>query len=164
MKINKRLLSLGLAGFVLAGSFSLQGCYGSFGLTKKLYTWNGSIKNKWVKELVFFVAALPVYGLAILVDTIGTNLIEFWTGSNPVASGNTFDKTYANGVKVHAEKLADGRLSVRIVPVQGEARSFVLTREADGISASDIHGTWMGKVAETERGMVLVRPQVALGR
>lgn len=166
MKISRKFLTLGLAGFVVAGSLSLQGCYGSFGLTKKVYQWNGTFGNKWVKELVFLVLnVVPVYGLSVFVDVIGTNLIEFWTGSNPVSSNETsFDKTYANGVKVHADKLSDGRLSVVITPAQGEARSFVLSREADGISASDVHGTWLGKVAETGRGTVLVRPQVALGR
>lgn len=165
MKISKTILSLGLAGFVAAASMSLQGCYGSFNLTKKVYTWNGSLGNKWIKSLFLFILGAPVYGITSLVDAIAFNLIEFWTGTNPVAAAqNTMDKTYANGTKVHAEKLPDGRLSVKITTSEGQERSFVLTHETDGITASDTQGTWLGKVAETDRGTVLIQPKVALAR
>ena len=166
MKINKTILSLGLTGLVAASSLSLQGCYGSFNLTKKVYHWNGTVGSKWVNELVFLLLnVVPVYGVAAIVDAIGPNLIEFWTGSNPVAAGQTtMDKTYANGTKVHAEKLVDGRLSVSITAPSGQERSFVLTHEADGISAADVQGTWLGKVAESDHGTVLIQPKVASAR
>ena len=164
MKINKTILSLGLTAFVVAGSLSLQGCYGSFNLTKKVYNWNGTLGNKWIKSLLFIVLS-PVYGIAVTVDAIAFNLVEFWTGSNPVTSAqNTMDKTYANGTKVHAERLVDGRLSVQITGPTGEASSFVLTHEADGISAADVQGNWLGKVAETDHGTVVIQPKVALAR
>ena len=68
------------------------GCYGSFALTKKVYDWNGSMGNKWVVELVFLVAtAVPVYGIAAFVDLYVLNLLEFWTGKNPMASNITTD-------------------------------------------------------------------------
>lgn len=165
--MKKRILTLGLAGLLLGGSMSLQGCYGSFALTKKVYNWNGTLGNKWVKSIVFFVFGfvLPVYGLSALIDAIALNLVEFWTGSNPVTSAqNTMDKTYANGTKVHAERLVDGRLSVQITGPTGEASSFVLTHEADGISAADVQGNWLGKVAETDHGTVVIQPKVALAR
>jgi hypothetical protein len=162
--MRKTFLTLGLTGLVFLGGTSLQGCYGSFGLTKKVYNWNGSIGNKWLKSLLFFVMAtmVPVYGITLFVDAIALNLIEFWTGSNPVSANQTsMDKTYADGTKVHADRLSDGRLSVKITAPSGLERSFVLTHEIDGISASDVQGGFMAKVAQTDAGMVIVHPQAA---
>ncbi|HVN48308.1 MAG TPA: DUF3332 family protein [Bacteroidota bacterium] len=63
------------------------GCYGSFGLTSKVYKWNDTMEGKWVKELVFLVMNIvPVYSVAVGVDAIVLNSIEFWTGSNPISS------------------------------------------------------------------------------
>lgn len=62
------------------------GCYGNFTLTKKLYNWNGTLDNKFIQSAVGWgLTIIPVYGSAMFVDTVGLNLIEFWTGSNPLA-------------------------------------------------------------------------------
>lgn len=160
--MRKTFLSFGLVGLVFLGATSLQGCYGSFGLTKKVYQWNGSIGNKWLKSLFVFLLGGLVYGFTAFADIVVLNLIEFWTGSNPVAANQTsMDKTYADGTKVHADRLSDGRLSVKITAKTGEERSFVLTHEIDGISANDVQGNFMAKVAQTDRGTVIVHPQVA---
>jgi hypothetical protein len=163
--MKKRMLTIGLAGLVLCGSLSLQGCYGSFALTKKVYNWNGTLGNKWVKSIVFFVFGfvLPVYGLSAFIDAIALNLVEFWTGSNPLAAAQThMDKSYADGTRVQADRLPDGRLSVHMVLPSGEERSWVMTHEVDGISVADVKGNWMGKVAQTAQGTVMIHPQVAL--
>ncbi|CAN5378056.1 hypothetical protein BH11BAC2_BH11BAC2_21730 [soil metagenome] len=63
-----------------------SGCYGKFALTGKLYDWNGQIGDKFVNSLVFFVlCVIPVYPAAAFVDAVIFNLIEFWSGSNPIA-------------------------------------------------------------------------------
>lgn len=74
-----------LGGALVLG---LSSCYGQFALTKKLHGWNGSLGNKflvWLVFLLFFI--VPVYGVATFVDAIILNLIEFWTGSNPMGGG-----------------------------------------------------------------------------
>lgn len=79
------------------------GCYGSFNLTKKVYNWNGTMGDKWTKELVFLVLNIvPVYGVAAWIDVVILNSIEFWTGSNPVASNLTSDD--GTSVAFNAEK------------------------------------------------------------
>jgi hypothetical protein len=94
------------AALALAVSTPLTGCYGSFGLTKKIYKWNGSLGNKFLNTVVMWAfLIIPVYQLASLGDLIIFNLIEFWTGSNPVAD--------ANGVKPEVTRLADGSLEIR---------------------------------------------------
>lgn len=63
-------------------------CMGSWGLTKTVYNWNdGATGNKFVDNLLFYVflGPIPVYGVSFTVDFFVLNLIEFWTGSNPIA-------------------------------------------------------------------------------
>jgi hypothetical protein len=84
MKSRNRLVPTGLS-LALAAAL-LQGCYGNFNLTRKLYTWNGTLGDKYINSLVMWVMViLPIYGLAGLADFAVFNLIEFWTGSNPIA-------------------------------------------------------------------------------
>lgn len=67
-------------------STSLNSCYGSFTLTKKLYSWNGSLDNKFVKSgVMWLLFIVPVYEIAGAVDFILLNTIQFWTGKNPMA-------------------------------------------------------------------------------
>ncbi len=80
----KRILSFLLA---LTIAFSTSSCFGSFGLTQKLYEWNdGVADNKFVKTLIFYgLNIIPVYSIAVFGDVVIFNLIEFWSGSNPMA-------------------------------------------------------------------------------
>lgn len=76
--------------FVLAlGSLmvSQSGCFGEFALVRKVYNWNDGVSDsKFVKTLVFYVMnIIPVYGIASFIDVVILNLIEFWSGSNPLA-------------------------------------------------------------------------------
>lgn len=75
--------------FVLAlGSLTITqtGCFGEFALVRKVYNWNQDIGGKFVNTLVFYALnIIPVYGIASLVDFVILNLIEFWSGSNPVS-------------------------------------------------------------------------------
>lgn len=63
-----------------------SGCYGSFELVKKVYDWNGTLGGKFTQSLMFWVLSIiPVYGVAGMLDVVIFNLVEFWSGSNPLA-------------------------------------------------------------------------------
>lgn len=70
------LLSLGIAQ---------TGCFGEFALTRKAYDWHASIGNKWVRSLLLWIPMGFVYGVTAFVDAVILNLIEFWSGSNPMS-------------------------------------------------------------------------------
>src|SRR5512143_555324 len=68
------------------GAFS-AGCFGKFQLTRKVYDLNQSIDEKYVRSAATWVFVIvQVYTVAALIDLIVFNVIEFWTGENPVAS------------------------------------------------------------------------------
>lgn len=72
----------------LCASLGLNSCIGSFALSNRLLSWNKTIGNKIVNELVFIAFwILPVYEVAGLADVLVINSIEFWSGSNPMAMG-----------------------------------------------------------------------------
>lgn len=100
---------------LLSGSIMFSSCVGSFGLFNRVATWNQGVSNKFVNELVFLALnIIPVYGVCYMADALVINSIEFWTGSNPMASigevksikgenGNYLVKTLENGYSITKE-------------------------------------------------------------
>lgn len=85
--MKKTYLSAALVT-VLGLSLLTSSCIGSFGMTNRVLTWNKQIGSKFVNELVFFAFwILPVYEVTGLADLLVLNSIEFWSGSNPMATG-----------------------------------------------------------------------------
>jgi hypothetical protein len=84
--MSKRFIQLtAMLLVVLFLSFSSISCYGNFSLVKKLYKWNGTIENKFAKSAATWIMfIIPVYGVAGFIDFVILNLIEFWSGENPV--------------------------------------------------------------------------------
>jgi hypothetical protein len=131
-----------LIALTLAAAFSLTACYGSYSLTNKLHQWNGSLGNKWLNSCVHFILwVIPVYEVCIgLVDGLVLNTVEFWTGSNPIASNDTYFEKDAQGNQVSAIKNEDGSLAVQIIDAQGHKADLKLERDADVIRALDANG------------------------
>lgn len=75
-KPKKYLLAL-----ILCLSLISSSCYGRFHLTNDIYEWNSEISDDaWVTESVFVVLiVIPVYPLAMVMDSIVLNSVEFWT-------------------------------------------------------------------------------------
>lgn len=81
----KKTTSILMATLLLGISMVQTSCMGSWGITKKVYNWNESATgNKFIDNLLFWLL-LFVYAITIWVDFFILNLIEFWTGSNPMA-------------------------------------------------------------------------------
>ncbi|MDY3069978.1 MAG: DUF3332 domain-containing protein [Parabacteroides sp.] len=94
---KKNLLMLIAA--TLSSSVLLSSCIGPFALTNKLLSWNKSVDNKFVNELIFFAFwIVPVYEVTIFFDAVLFNSIEFWGGNNPVADvGSVKNVETSNG-------------------------------------------------------------------
>ena len=72
---------------MLSMTLLFSSCLGSFSAFNSLKDWNdGLTESKFLDNLVFWgLNIIPVYGLFFLGDTIIFNVIEFWSGSNPIA-------------------------------------------------------------------------------
>ena len=94
MKKNKMTLVCA----VLAGSLLFTSCIGSFKMWNGLKDWNQGVGDKLVNELVFIALHIvPVYEIAYLADLVVLNTIEFWSGSNPMASNEVKEIKGENG-------------------------------------------------------------------
>jgi hypothetical protein len=116
---------------------SLQGCYGKFALTRKLYALNGEVSDKFLRSgLTWAFLIFPVYEVVGLADFIVFNSIEFWSGKNMVTEGEkTFQ--YVDGVDrydIHALKHGD---SVSYSITHYNFDSYVDTLQVDWNIAQD---------------------------
>ncbi len=125
--MKKKVFTVAIA-LTLVGSISLTSCIGSFGLSNKLYSWNNTIGNKWVNELVFIAMwILPVYELCVFADVVVVNSIEFWTGSNPLAAGTVKEVQGENGLYT-VETTENG---YNITNEQGKEMSLIYDEESN---------------------------------
>lgn len=80
--MKKPLVALALSASVLSSS-----CLGEFKAFNNLKDWNKGVSDsKFVNNAIFWgFLIIPVYPLFFLGDLIIFNVIEFWSGSNPIA-------------------------------------------------------------------------------
>lgn len=72
---------------VLSLSFLSTSCLGSFSAWNGLKEWNEDVDNdKFVNNAIFWgLHIIPIYPLFYLGDFFIFNVVEFWSGSNPLA-------------------------------------------------------------------------------
>ncbi len=124
MKKIKKVFSVGL----LSAVFLLSSCIGSFNLTRTVLDWNRSVGDKFVNELVFLALNIvPVYSVAVFVDAVVLNTIEFWTDENPMTmkagekqekiveiDGKTYQLT-SEKYKMTIEELGENKAATELV-------------------------------------------------
>ncbi len=95
--------------FALCASFMFSSCIGTFSLWHSVLDWNQqTTDNKFVNELIFVALNIvPVYGIAAFADIVVFNSIEFWTGENPVLTGELSKVETDNG-NYSISRKADG--------------------------------------------------------
>jgi len=131
----------GIALVLVAAVGALSaGCFGKFQLTRKLYDVNQSIDEKYVRSAATWIFVIP-YALTGILDFVVFNVIEFWTGENPVAS--------APVTKVHAQ--GNGK-TVLTLSRDGSATAAVIERYEGArlVSTLRVRDDGAGKVTAVE--------------
>jgi len=117
---------------IVALVIGTTGCFGSFTLTKKVYEFNKGMGDKWINEVVFLVMNIvPVYGAAAFVDAVVLNSLEFWTGSNPLASNETF--VIREGDVIITYHSAPKMMEVNVPKGEGRATYFIAIEEGNTV-------------------------------
>lgn len=95
----------------LSLSLLFSSCLGSFSAFNHLKDWNQGVSDsRFVNNLIFWgLNIIPVYGLFFVGDAIIFNVIEFWSGSNPIA-------------------MKDGESEVQIVEREGNTFEMIATK------------------------------------
>lgn len=99
-----------ISAVLLSATIILSSCIGSFRLTNNIKDWNENVSEKWVNEVIFIALhIIPVYEIAMLVDGVVLNSIEFWTGESIVEEpGEKKIVTNSNGQEVEITALENG--------------------------------------------------------
>ncbi|MGE5247592.1 MAG: DUF3332 family protein [Verrucomicrobiota bacterium] len=133
------------------------GCYGKFQLTRNLYDVNRSVDDQYVRSVLTWILIIP-YAFTGLLDFLVFNVIEFWSGQNPIAAAPVTKEhaegagkavltlsrdgaattasiaRYEGGVLVSTLRIRDdGRGTVTAVETAGGRK----VREATAVSAND---------------------------
>jgi hypothetical protein len=76
----------------LALSISSTSCLGPDNLYNNVKNWNAEVTDQdWLNEAIFLgLNIIPVYGIALFVDIVVLNTINYWTGNNPVNDPGPF--------------------------------------------------------------------------
>lgn len=125
--------TLKLASIAMASLLLFSSCLGSFTLFNKYSSWNQrATKNKFLNEVIFILTS-PVYVIAGVADVLLFNTIEFWSGSNPLASnvGKTKKVMGEDGRYYAVKTLKDG---YEITKPDGEVVVFVYDKAEDSWS------------------------------
>jgi len=123
MKRYMKVLAVCLSLAVAFGS--LASCYGKFQLTRKVYTWNGTMGSKFVNSIVMWALwIIPVYEVVGTVDLLILNTIEFWTGNNPMA-------------------MKAGEKEVKVVTIEG--KKFEITATMNRLDIKALEGQAAGR-------------------
>ena len=132
----------GIITLLCAGMIVLSGCYGKNACFNKLHNWNGTLGDKWINSIVhFFLSIFGIYFICLnLIDGLVLNTIEFWTGSNPLAGGDSYFEKDAQGNSIAAVKNEDGTMTVQMTTAAGESATLTLQRDENVIRALDAQG------------------------
>ena len=113
--MKKQIRTVSIFLVIIFAGLILTSCFGNFQLTRKLYTWNSQVGDKFVNTAVMWVLMiLPVYEACGFIDLFVLNTIEFWTGENPLAMNETdMDfKIVETGNKVYVIKATKNRFDI----------------------------------------------------
>ena len=113
-------------------SMTVSGCFGSFRLTRTVYEMNQSLNDKFLQTIVMWAMMIvPVYGFSALIDIWILNLIEFWTGTNPLAmnADDLEERFYEHEGKQYLVTTTQNRYDV--VEVGNDENSFALVFDID---------------------------------
>lgn len=136
----------------ISGTLLFSSCIGPFNLTNKLLSWNQTVDNKFVNEVIFFAFhVIPVYPIAVLADIVVLNSIEFWTGENPVEAGIVKQVQGKDGIYT-VETLENG---YKIENEEGQEVKLVYDKESNTWSAiADETTTKIIKIEDDKKAVV----------
>ena len=150
---------------IICGALSMTllstSCLGSFSAFNSLRDWNDGVSgNKFLDNLIFWALNIvPIYSLFLLGDVVLFNVMEFWTGSNPIAMAEGEEEVqYAevDGKKVKMTATQNQfHIEVLSGENQGQTLDMVYTPENKIWNALDENGDFV-KLASVEDGFYMV--------
>lgn len=134
---------------VCVGVVFSAGCFGKFQLTRNLYEANKSIQDKYLRSAVTWLLVIP-YAITGFLDFAVFNLIEFWSGQNPIGPGPQA-RVFENGDDRAVMTIGreDGATVATIERYRGETLVSTLKVRDDGTGSVTSELYENGRLART---------------
>jgi len=133
------------------------GCIGSFGLTHKIYSFNKEVSpDLVVQELLFLgMNIIPVYPVGVFIDAFVLNIVETFTGENPL---DTVQQPHVIALEGGGQiAMTNQGRTLRIEQrIDGETTVLLLKRSRQGTELLDASGHLLRRVRSTSNGSILV--------
>ena len=128
-------ISLKVSACLLSGSLLFSSCVGSFSLFNSYAKWQRNMTDIKIVNGIVGIILLPIAGsVTFMVDALVLNTIEFWSGSNPMASvGKTQNVLGQDGRYYAVKTLKNG---YEVTSPDGEVTLFTYDKKADSWSMS----------------------------
>ena len=163
--MKSRVISKLLAVSLISAVTVSTGCFGNFALTRGIYGWNDTVSgNKFVKWLVFLgLNIIPIYPLGGLADLFIFNTLEFWTGSNPMASRDTPQTETVALNDSHTMIMVNygDQMDVQLLNNGNVENAFTFVTTEGGLTMLDADGKVVAKVRDMDGAVEIVN---ALGQ
>lgn len=118
---------------LLCMSFLFTSCLGSFSAWNNLRDWNeDATDNKFVNNAIFWgLNIIPVYGLFYLGDVVIFNLIEFWSGDNPIGmnEGEVQKQIVEKDGVQYALTATKNQMNIKVLSGEREGNELTLVYE-----------------------------------
>ncbi len=142
MMKKSKFVILGLTLTVLSTS-----CLGSYSAFNSLRAWNSQVSsNKFVNNLLFWgLWIVPVYEIFILGDTIIFNVVEFWSGSNPIAmnEGEVETQTIVKNGNTYQMTATKNKMEIAVIDGKDTGKSIDLIYSPE-------EKTWFAKTPDSD--------------
>ncbi len=145
---------------ILCMSFLFSSCLGSYSAFNNLREWNdGVTDSKFLDNLIFWgLNIIPVYGLFFVGDTLIFNVIEFWSGDNPIAMNEGESQTEVLAYKGNTYKMTATKNKFEITVIEGEKKgnSMELVYQLEDKSWNAVKDGELIKLSSFKDGLMLV--------
>ena len=145
---------------ILCLTFLFSSCLGSYSAFNNLREWNEDVtNNKFMNNLIFWgLNIIPVYGLFFAGDTLIFNVIEFWSGDNPIAMNEGESQTEVLAYKGNTYKMTATKNKFEINVIEGEraGNSIELVYQPKDKSWNAVKDGELIKLSSFKDGLMLV--------
>lgn len=145
---------------VLSVSVLSTSCLGSFNAWNGLKDWNETATdNKFANNAIFWALnIIPVYGVFYLGDVLIFNLVEFWSGDNPIAmkEGEMERQVIEKDGVRYALEATKNQMKITVLSGEREGNELVLVYEPADQSWNAVKDGETIKLSSYEDGFYIV--------
>ena len=145
---------------LLCASFLFTSCLGSFSAWNGLRDWNeDATDNKFVNNAIFWgLNIIPVYGLFYAGDVLIFNLIEFWSGDNPIGmnEGEVQEQIVEKDGVQYALTATKNQMKIKVLSGEREGNELTLVYEPSDKSWNAVKDGEKIKLTSYEEGFHIV--------